>query len=72
MAWQQVDSFQEAVQPVSTFSPSTRAGDEEEGGDVVPARVHPRSVRRQPVVLFADRPVFAHDLSSNREFAARL
>lgn len=72
---QQVESFQEAVQPVSIVLALDASGSmkKKEADVVASAREFIQALRPQDklaVVLFSDRPVFAHDLSSNREFAA--
>ena len=72
---QQVETFQEAVQPVSIVLALDSSGSmkKKEADVVASAREFIHALRPQDrlaLVLFADRPVFAHDLSENREFAA--
>jgi len=72
---QEVDSFQEAVQPVSIVLALDASGSmrKKEADVVSSAREFIGALRPEDqlaVVLFADRAVFAHDLSKNREFAA--
>ena len=72
---QDVESFQEAVQPVSIVLALDASGSmkKKEADVVASARDFIHALRPQDklaVVLFADRVVFAHDLSTNREFAA--
>jgi VWFA-related protein len=72
---QQVESFQEAVQPVSIVLALDASGSmkKKEADVVASAREFIHALRPEDklaVVLFADRPVFAHDLSENRQFAA--
>jgi VWFA-related protein len=72
---QQVESFQEAVQPVSIVLALDASGSmkKKEADVVASAREFIHALRPQDrlaLVLFADRTVFAHDLSENREFAA--
>jgi Ca-activated chloride channel homolog len=68
---QQLETFQEAVQPVSVVLALDASGSmrRKEQDVVVSAREFIDALRPQDklgVVLFADRPVFAHDLSTNR------
>jgi VWFA-related protein len=72
---QDLESFQEAVQPVSIVLALDASGSmkKKEADVVSSAREFVHALRPQDklaVVLFADRVVFAHDLSSNRQFAA--
>jgi VWFA-related protein len=69
---QTVESFQEAVLPVSIVLALDASGSMRRSADTVvqAARRFVESVRPQDslaVVLFADQSVFAHDLSANRE-----
>ena len=68
---QTVDSFQEAVTPVSIILALDASGSMRAGADAVTeaARTFVRALRVEDslgVVLFADRPLFAHDLSTDR------
>jgi Ca-activated chloride channel family protein len=72
---QTVESFQEAVQPVSIVLALDASGSmkKKETEIVASAREFIHALRPQDrlaVVLFSDRVVFAHDLSENRQFAA--
>jgi VWFA-related protein len=72
---QQVESFHEAVQPVSIVLAIDASGSmKKKEADVVSSALEfVRALRPQDklaVVQFADRVVFAHDLSENRQFAA--
>ena len=71
---QEVDSFQEAVQPVSIVLALDASGSmkKKEADVVASAREFIHALRPQDrlaLVLFADRAIFAHDLSENRDFA---
>ena len=73
---QEVDTFQEAVQPVSIVLALDASGSmrKKEADVVASAREFIEALRPEDqlaVVLFADRVTFAHDLSGNREFAAQ-
>jgi VWFA-related protein len=68
---QRLETFQEAVQPVSVVLALDASGSmrRKEQDVVASARGFIDALRQQDklgVVLFADRPVFAHDLSTNR------
>jgi Ca-activated chloride channel homolog len=72
---QQVESFQEAVQPVSIVLALDASGSmkKKEADVIASAQEFLNALRPQDqlaLVLFADRPVFAHDLSTNRTFAS--
>ena len=72
---QQVESFHEAVQPVSIILAIDASGSmkKKEADVVSSAQEFVHALRPQDqlaVVMFADRVVFAHDLSGNRDFAA--
>ena len=71
---QQVESFHEAVQPVSIVLAIDASGSmKKKEADVVSSALEfVQALRPQDklaVVQFADRVVFAHDLSENRQFA---
>ena len=71
---QKLETFQEAVQPVSIVLALDASGSmkKKEADVVESAREFIDALRPQDrlaSVLFADRPVFAHDLSDNREYA---
>jgi VWFA-related protein len=71
---QQVESFHEAVQPVSIVLALDASGSmkRKEADVVASAREFIQALRPQDrlaVVLFADRVVFAHDLSTDRQMA---
>jgi VWFA-related protein len=73
---QRVDTFQEAVQPVSIVLVLDASGSmkKKEVEVIASAQEFMNALRPQDplaLVLFADRPVFAHDLSTNRLFAAQ-
>lgn len=73
---QRVESFQEAVQPVSIVLVLDASGSmkKKELDVIASAQEFMTALRPQDqlaLVLFADRPVFAHDLSTNRAFAAQ-
>ncbi|MCA1563239.1 MAG: VWA domain-containing protein [Acidobacteria bacterium] len=71
---QQVDTFHEAVQPVSIVLALDASGSmrQKEADVVASARDFITALRPQDqlaVVLFSDHSTFAHDLSENRQFA---
>ena len=71
---QNVESFHEAVQPVSIVLALEASGSmkRKEAEVVASAREFIQALRPQDrlaVVLFSDRVMFAHDLSTDREFA---
>jgi Ca-activated chloride channel family protein len=71
---QQVDTFHEAVQPVSIVLALDASGSmrQKEAEVVASARDFITALRPQDqlaVVLFSDHSTFAHDLSENRQFA---
>jgi VWFA-related protein len=71
---QEVESFQEAVQPVSIVLALDASGSmkKKEADLVAAAQEFIHALRPQDklaLVLFADRTTFAHDLSDNRAFA---
>jgi Ca-activated chloride channel family protein len=71
---QQVETFQEAVDPVSIVLALDASGSmrKKEAYVIESAREFVRALRPQDnlaVVMFADRSVFAYDLSPNRDFA---
>lgn len=72
---QDVETFQEAVQPVSIVLALDASGSmkKKELDLIAGAQEFINALRPQDnlaLVLFADRPVFAHDLSTNRLFAS--
>jgi VWFA-related protein len=69
---QQIESFQEAVDPVSIVLVLDQSGSMAKAAEAVrqAARSFVSAVRTEDslaVILFSDRPLFAHDLSTNRE-----
>ena len=71
---QQIETFQEAVQPVSIVLALDSSGSmrRKESEVMDSARRFVDSLRPEDslaLVLFADRSVFAHDLSTNRQFS---
>jgi Ca-activated chloride channel homolog len=71
---QQVDAFHEAVQPVSIVLALDASGSmrHKEAEVIESARQFVDALRpedRVALILFADKAVFAHDLTTNREFS---
>ena len=71
---QTIDVFNEAVDPVSIILALDSSGSMKRSADAVmeAARTFVHSVRDEDslaVVMFADRPVFAHDLTTTRDWS---